>query len=314
MRIGLFVFLLAASTSFGATNVFPTYKHPVMTWVPPYAVAKSKARLNESYGGVGVKDALTHVSLQFWQPTKDGGLKYAGRTNDVNDAAVAEMQKWGRTNGVRILLCIYNAMGGKWDWSLARAGFVENQDKFVERLMSEVNRLHLDGIDIDLEGNGSFDADKEIFIGFIRKLSTRLHAEGKHLTVDTFSYRWNAPNQTWWKDLLPLVDALTTMGYEEIGANALEWRSYGSQKGAAGELSPKLMMGLPSGRDQWRSNSVMEQLQWLKTNGAVGVSFWDAQVNSKAWQKPEVWKTLQEIRGGTSDKPANKNESSEQKN
>src|SRR5204863_1527422 len=95
MRIGLFVLLLAASTSFAATNAFPTYKLPVMTWVPPYAVAKSKARLIESFGGLGVKDALTHLGLQFWQPTKDGGLKYAGRTNDVNDAAVSEMQKWG---------------------------------------------------------------------------------------------------------------------------------------------------------------------------------------------------------------------------
>jgi hypothetical protein len=293
-----FLLWFAASSLFAATNSFPAFKLPVMTWVPPYAVAKCKARLNESHGGVGMKDALTHVGLQFWQPTKDGGLKYAGRTNEVNDVIVTEMKKWGRTNGVRILLCIYNATGGKWDWSLARAGFAENQDKFIDALMNEVKRLQLDGIDMDLEGNGSFDGDKEIFVAFIRKLSARLHADGKHLTVDTFSYRWNAPNQTWWKDLLPLVDGLTTMGYEEIGANALEWRSYAQQKAAAGELSSKLMMGLPSGRDQWRSNSVMEQLQWLKTEGGVGVSFWDAQVNSKAWQKPEVWKTLREIRDG----------------
>jgi hypothetical protein len=27
------------------------------------------------------------------------------------------------------------------------------------------------------------------------------------------------------------------------------------------------------------------------------VSFWDAQVKGTAWQKPEVWKTLGEIRG-----------------
>lgn len=294
----LVVCCVVSSFAHSATNTFPEYKRPVMTWVPPYAVAKSRARLNESFGGVGMKDALTHLGLQFWQPTKDGGLKYAGRTNDVNDVVITELRNWGRTNGVRVLLCVYNAVGGKWDWPLARAGFAENQDKFIEALVTEMNRLELDGIDMDLEGNGSFEADKEVFVAFMRKLSERLHAKGKHLTVDTFSYKWNAPNQTWWKDLLPHVDALTTMGYEEIGSSAQEWRSYAFQKSAAGEHASKLMIGLPSGRNEWRGNTVAEQLQWLKADGGVGASFWDAQVNASDWRKADVWKTLREIRNG----------------
>jgi hypothetical protein len=281
-----------------ATNTFPEYKRPVMTWVAPYAVAKSKARLNESFGGVGMKDALTHLGLQFWKPTMEGGLVFAGRTNEVNDAVIAELRDWGHTNGVRVLLCVYNAVAGKWDWALARAGFVEHPDKFIDALMAEVDRLQLDGVDVDLEGNGSFDADKEVFVAFIHRLSARLHAKGKHLTVDTFSYKWNAPNQTWWKDLLPHVDGLTTMGYEEIGAKAPEWRSYASQKAAAGEHVSKLMIGLPASRNEWRGNNVMEHLQWLKTNGQAGVSFWDAQVKAEAWRKTEVWRILGEIRGG----------------
>lgn len=279
------------------TRAYPPYQRPVMTWVPPYAVGLSKARLKESFGGAGMKDALTHLGLQFWQPTTDGGLVRAGRTNEVNDAIIAELRDWGHTNGVRVLLCVYNAVAGKWDWSLARAGFAGNPDKFIEALMAEVDRLQLDGVDIDLEGNGSFDADKEVFIAFMRKLSQRLHAQGKHLTVDTFSYKWNAPNQTWWKDLLPHVDGLTTMGYEEIGAKAPEWRSYAFQKAAAGEHASKLMIGLPSGRNEWRGNDVMEHLQWLQADGQAGVSFWDAQVQGAAWQKPAVWQALGDIRG-----------------
>ncbi|MBI3721877.1 MAG: hypothetical protein HY248_04915, partial [Fimbriimonas ginsengisoli] len=142
-----------------------------------------------------------------------------------------------------------------------------------------------------------FEADKDAFVAFIRKLSTRLHAKGRHLTVDTFSYQWNAPNQTWWKDLLPHVDGLTTMGYEELGAKAPEWRGYAFQKTAAGKHAAKLMIGLPAGRNEWRGNNVMEHLQWLKHDGEVGVSFWDAQVPAEAWRKPEVWKILGEIRG-----------------
>ena len=284
-------------TAAAETNTFPEWKRPVMTWVPPYAVERCKARLTESFDGIGMKDGLTHLGLQFWQPTRDGGLTRAGRTNDVNDVVVGELRDWGRTNGVRVLLCVYNALAGKWDWPLARAGFAENPDKFINALTAEVERLKLDGVDVDLEGNGSFDADKEAFVSFVRKLSERLHATGKHLTVDTFSYKWNAPNQTWWAELLPHVDALTTMGYEEIGANAPEWRSYASQRAAAGQYASKLMIGLPSGRNEWRGNNAMEQLQWLKADGEVGVSFWDAQLKAEAWRKGEAWKLLREIRG-----------------
>src|SRR6185436_15358317 len=182
----------------------------------------------------GMRDALTHVGLQFWVPTKDGGLTRAGRTNEVNDAAIIELRDWGRTNGVRVLLCVYNHVGA-WNWTLARAGFAEHPDKFINALVSGVQRLQLEGVDIDLEGNGSFDADREAFVAFVRQLAAKLHARGKQLTVDTFAYKWNAPNQTWWQELLPHVDALTTMGYAEIGAEATAWRGYAFQKAAAAE-------------------------------------------------------------------------------
>ncbi len=281
----------------GATNTFCEWKRPVMTWVPPYAVSQCKARLTESFGSRGMKDALTHLGLQFWKPTRNGGLVVAGRTNEVNDAAIAELRDWGRTNGVRVLLCVYNHVQS-WDWTLARAGFAEHSDKFIDALIAEVDRFQIDGVDVDLEGHGSFDADKEAFVGFIRRLSARLHVKGQHLTVDTFSYEWHAPNQTWWKDLLPHVDALTTMGYEEIGANAPEWRSYAFQKAAAGAQASKLMIGLPSGRNEWRGNGAMEHLQWLRNDGQVGVAFWDAQVRADAWRKPELWSVLSDIRKG----------------
>jgi hypothetical protein len=290
--------LLVAPRAHGTGKVqsFHRYKRLVMTWVPPYAVAKSKARLTESFDGMGMKDALTHLGLQFWVPTKDGGIARAGRNGETSDAAIAEFRDWGGSNGVRVLLCIYNG-ARSWDWPLARAGFAEHPDKFIDALIAEVEQLQLDGVDIDLEGNGSFEADKAAFVAFIRKLSKRLHAQGRHLTVDTFSYKWHAPNQTWWKELLPHIDGLTTMGYEELGATAPEWRSYAFQKSAAGRRASRLMIGLPAGRNEWRGNTLAEHLRWLKKDGEVGVSFWDAQIPAEAWQKAEVWKTLGAIRG-----------------
>lgn len=267
-----------------------------MTWVPHYAVGKGKARLAELLDGVGMKDALTHLGLQFWVPTGDGGITRIGRPAETTDDQIEELREWGHANGVRVLLCIYN--GGKtWDWPLARAGFATHTEKFIEALLTEVNRLNLDGVDVDLEGIGSFDADKEAFVSFIRALSVRLHADGKHLTVDTFSYKWNAPNQTWWPELLPLVDGLTSMGYEQLGSQELDWRGYAFQKSAAGRYASKLMIGLPSHVGKWRDGSAMEHLQWLRDNGETGVSFWDAQISDEAWRTAEVWRTLEMIRG-----------------
>src|SRR4051812_29150732 len=60
---------VAEKTAEVATQFRP-YQRPVTTWVAPYAVAKSFERLKTT---PGVADALTHLGLQFWTPTRDGG-------------------------------------------------------------------------------------------------------------------------------------------------------------------------------------------------------------------------------------------------
>ncbi len=204
-----------------------------MTWVAPYAVVGSKARLNESFGGIGMKDGLSDLALQFWQPLPDGsGVERVQRGDDTSDAVVAELRDWGHAHGVRVLLCVYNfnVKTESWDWPWARSAFATHPTEFASSLVSEMQRLGLDGIDLDLEGNGSLDADKEVYLRFVRDLSGRLRAQGKRLTVDTFAYVWHAPNQGWWQDLFPLVDGINSMGYEEIGAGAETgneaWRSF----------------------------------------------------------------------------------------
>jgi spore germination protein YaaH len=270
-----------------------------MTWVPPYAVTTCQARLSETYGGAGMADALTHLALQFWVPTRQGGLARAGRTNATTDAAIAALKDWGRTNGVRVLLCVFNGGGESWDWSLAQAGFAEHADGFIEALLAEVKRHDLDGVDLDLEGKSEFQEDRERFVAFVRRLSDRLHREGYQLTVDSFAYKWNVPNHSWWPDLLPHVDGLTTMGYAQTGFDAPKWRGYAFQKAAAGDHAHKLMIGLPSHRDEWQGRALMEHLEWLRDSGCVGVSFWDAQLRAPAWRQPEVWRTLRHIREGS---------------
>lgn len=273
------------------------YRHVVMTWVPPYATEKSRARLNEDFGGIGMKDTLTHLALQFWVPTKAGGIERTSKYGKLTDETIAGFRTWTRSHGIRLMLCVYNGVDG-WDWTLARSAFAEHPGELVNALVSEMERLDLDGIDIDLEGNGSLDGDRKAFTSFCRLLSERLHPKGRQLTVDSFSHIWNAPNQTWWLDLLPLVDALTTMGYEETGARAKQWRSYSAQKKAAGEYSGKLLLGLPSNKDRWQDESAGEQIHWIADDKGTGLAFWDAQIESPAWRKREVWSLIQSVRDG----------------
>jgi hypothetical protein len=294
---GASAFLSDPAADISLIPTAPANRRLVMTWVPPYAVKKCQVRLSETYGGVGMGDALTHLALQFWIPTRDGGLGRAGRTNEATDAAIAALRDWGRTNGVRVLLCVFN--GGKtWEWSLARAGFAERPDAFIDALLAEVKHHGLDGVDLDLEGKSEFQEDRETFVAFVRQLSDRLHREGYQLTMDSFAYTWNVPNHSWWPDLLPHVDGLTAMGYGQTGSDAPKWRAYSFQEAAAGEHAQKLMIGLPSHRDEWQGRALLEHLEWLKNNESVGVSFWDAQLRGADWRQPEVWHILRQIRDG----------------
>ena len=283
-----------------------------MTWVPPYGIATSKARLNQSFDGKGIKDSLTDLALQFWEPSADGrGVQRVRRGDDTSDATVSELRDWGRAHGIRVLLCVYNynveAQG--WDWPAARRAFSTHPQEFADSLVAEMQRLELDGIDLDLEGNGPLESDnplnddKQAYLRFVEGLSARLRPFGKRLTIDTFAHIWHAPNQTWWNDLFPLVDGINSMGYDEIGASAgldgEEWRAYAAQERASGDHAAKLMLGLPSFKDEWLGSPALEHLRWLRDRGRAGLSLWDSQLEAAGWRTPEVWALVGEIHEGT---------------
>ncbi|HVJ14484.1 MAG TPA: glycosyl hydrolase family 18 protein [Polyangiaceae bacterium] len=273
----------------------------VMSWVPPYAVGAAKARLDESFGGVGMKDGLTDLGLQFWEPSPDGRVvQRVQRGDDTSDAAVQGLRDWGRAHGVRVLLCVYNYNVAKeaWDWEWARKGFADHPKEFAASLIAEMERLDLDGIDLDLEGNGSLDGDKDVYVKFVEDISAQLRARNKRLTIDTFAYVWHAPNQSWWKTLFPLVDGINSMGYEEIGAGSEEWRGFAAQEDASGGDVDKLMLGMPANKDEWRGKTALEHLRWLRDHGRAGMSLWDSKLDGAAWRTKETWTLVSDIRSG----------------
>ena len=267
-----------------------------MTWVAPYAVAASKARLQEIFQGLGMKEGLTHLALQFFEPTMQGGVRRSRNGDDLSDARIIELRDWAHGNGIRVMLCVYNG-GSSWDWPLARAAFANHPKEFAANLLLEVERLNLDGVDVDLEGNGELDADKKVYVDFIRELSNRLHEKKRQLTVDSFAHIWNAPNQSWWKELLPLVDGLNTMGYNLISSAGKDWSGYAAQEAACGQYAAKLLIGMPSDVGQWRDLDATEHLRWMRDHGQSGVSIWDAQMEAPAWRSRDTWIILKQIRG-----------------
>jgi hypothetical protein len=270
--------------------------HPVMTWVPAYGIEKAKARLDESFGGDGLQNAITHLALQFWIPGADGSVGTTPKYSAISDETISFFTRWGHAHGIRVMLCVYNALES-WDWSLAHSAFAGHSKEFADALVAEAERRGLDGVDIDLEGLGSFDDDKDAFVSFIRDLSGKLHARGKQLTVDSFAYRWNAPNQTWWQDLLPLVDGLTSMGYAETGLDGDDWRGYASQKAAAGADATKLLLAVPSDKDEWQNHPALDQMDWIAADGGVGAAIWDAQLDGPAWRQNDIWAKIRKISG-----------------
>jgi len=95
----------------------------VMTWVPPYGVDVCWERLDQSFDGVGMKDGLTHLGLQFWHPTENGGIKLVERSKPIDESTISDFQKWGDAHGVQTMLCVYNGTSEGWDWELAKTAF-----------------------------------------------------------------------------------------------------------------------------------------------------------------------------------------------
>jgi hypothetical protein len=268
----------------------------VMTWVPPYAVSACQETLRKSFDRAGMSNGITHLGLQFWTPTMGGGIERVTKYGAISDSQISDLQTWAANNDIHVMLCIYNGISG-WNWELAVAAFDANKKNFIDALMKETLRLNLDGIDIDLEGIGHLKSSKAAFITFIKDLSDRLHARGKVLTVDTFPYKWNAPNSTWWPELLPIIDGLNVMGYTETGEGAADWRAYAALKKAAGIHADKLLIGMPSNKADWQESSIEEHLNWVVKDSSVGLAIWDAQLKDPAWRTKEVWGNISKIRG-----------------
>ena len=293
----------------------------VVGWVPPYALDASMKGL-ESSPAVGA--TLTRIGLQFWNPTRDGkGLVFApvdATGKPVTPADVIRFRDWARARKIPVLLTVYNnsQVLGKWDWALARGAFAEHPAEFSAALLAEMERYELDGIDLDLEGEGDLDADRASYAAFVRGLSKALKARGKLLTIDSFhSPCANAPNMSWWADWRGQVDAIHSMGYADLyegsteaftppnkpvceGGAALFRYSWQLQYGLkAGFRADQIVLGMPTWVDPWGSGglgtSAAAHLREVQALGA-GIALWDLQLTAPGWTSNETWDAVRALR------------------
>lgn len=294
---------------------------PVIGWVPPYAMEQAMQGLESS---PGVAAGLTRLGLQFWNPSRDGkGVVFApvdATGTPVTEADVRRFRDWARARRIPVLLTVYNnsQVLGKWDWVLARNAFVLNRAAFTRALVAEMERHGLDGIDLDLEGEGDLTADRKPYATFVRELSKVLRAKGKLLTIDSFhSPCMNAPNMSWWGDWKGQVDAIHSMGYADLyegstdtftppgrpvcegGAPIFKY-SWQLQHGLkAGYTAEQIVLGMPTWVDTWGrgglGDGVAAHLREVQALGA-GIALWDLQLEAPGWRAPQTWDAVKALR------------------
>ena len=313
MKKLVLAFLLFSMTAFAGD---------ITIWVPPYGVEEAKANLQRDFGGIGMKDVITTLALQFWVPDTDNVVpvlkpKYAGSGSDkLNPTTIKWFADWGKANGIPVLLCIYNSPD--WNWNMVRSTITdENRPKFVKALVDTMDRYGLDGVDIDYEGNESkypplsaLLADSTAFFKFSRQLADSVHArENKLVKIAVFADKYNVPSVTWWRTLLKIYDNVESMGYTSVTApisGSEASRTYDklidTARTAGTDYAKRVMLGFPSDVSEWKGTQFMDNLDWMLANHgltdstSVGICIWDAQLKDTAtWNHSAVWNKLAQI-------------------
>lgn len=308
--------LAPAAHAAGETNT-----PEVIGWVPPYALEASAFGVNAN---PKIGKALTHLGLQFWNPSADGtGVVLAPvdkSGKQVEPDSVARFRDWAQARGIKVLLTVYNnsQVIGKWDWDLARRAFQDQRHVFVDALVAEMDKYKLDGIDVDLEGDSDHENDRAAYADFIKELSGVLHAKHKLLTVDTFhSPCANAPNMSWWTDWAGKADAIHSMGYQDLyeesedsftpsgkpicenGAHVFKY-SWQLQYGLkSGYRIDQIVLGMPTWIDKWgkqgKETDTVAHIKSVQQLGG-GIALWDMQLGAPGWKTDATWDAIIALR------------------
>ncbi|HET9048599.1 MAG TPA: glycosyl hydrolase family 18 protein [Chiayiivirga sp.] len=323
MHMKMWLRMLGVMLMVMATNVCADeapLRPRVVGWVPAYGV---DAAMEAMQADPQIAQALTHIGLQFWNPSPDGrSVVLAPASRDgrlIDEAAIARVREFAHARGIKVLLTVYNNSETTltWDWDLARRAFKGKRRAFARALVATMLKHQLDGIDLDLEGEGGFDVDREAYARFVHTLAKAVHGHGTELTIDSFhSPCWNAPNMAWWSDWLGYVDAIHSMGYADLyeaseeaftaegqtpcmgGAKLFK---YSWQLGwglDAGYRVDQIVLGQPTWVDRWgasgRETDAISHIREVQGFGG-GIALWDLQLPAPGWRQADTWRAVLDL-------------------
>lgn len=314
--------LVGCGIFFGAAVASPAKNAPqVMGWVPAYGMAESMIALESN---PKIATGLTRIGLQFWNPSADGRELVLAAINKegelVRPEDVVRFRDWAKKHSIKVFLTVYNnsQVSGKWDWALAKRAFAENREAFSAALLQEMTKYGLDGIDLDLEGEGDHDGDRAAYALFVSELSRELRKRQKMLTIDSFhSPCDNAPNMRWWRDWLGQVDAIHSMGYEDLyqgststftpkgraqcekGAHIFKYSWQLRYAMMAGYQPQQILMGAPTWLDSWGKGGLgvdpVSHVREVQALG-MGIALWDLQLSGQTWRDTKTWEAIHALR------------------
>jgi spore germination protein YaaH len=126
---------------------------------------------------------LTEISPFWYNPNPDGSITHFADGWYVRDkpGIISEL----RDLGLKITPTLANLGNGGFDQNLVGNVLRNHRAEHIANIVSLVTSQGYDGIDIDYERVA--DADREVFIVFIRDLAGELHARGKTLSVASYA-------------------------------------------------------------------------------------------------------------------------------
>jgi chitinase len=118
---------------------------------------------------------LTYLNLAFANLDKDGNLAFDGGFD------VTPVIQKGHEAGLKVFVSL--AGGGHPDTVAWKSALLpSNRSAFVKIIQDYVERNHLDGVDVDIEGN-LLPTIRELYNPFVIELKKALHAKGKGISA-----------------------------------------------------------------------------------------------------------------------------------
>jgi hypothetical protein len=299
---------------------FSSFGKNVMSWIPIYGIAQSKVYMNDETKTKWLKDGLTHIGLQFWVPGDSGKVEFLTKHQFAWEAGTIDQNTkdyvaWGKTNNVKIMLCLHNVRENDFDWNYTKLIIDSFPNETVASLVALVESYGLAGVDLDLEGFGDYGSDKAAFINFTDTLGKALHNIGKELSLELVSTPcYNFPNPSWESDLSPHVDFMNLMGYAdtyEKDSTLFGWcpvtpteaNSYPFQYSyienfatvTEGIPSSQLNYGISGMDSEWGGDCVHKHLiDVANISSGGGIAIWDLRLTGQGlWLEESTWEMIE---------------------